>query len=121
ICFDWMFPEVCRTLTIKGAQIIAHPSNLVMPYCQNAMVTRCLENRVFAVTANRIGQEIRGDDDFQFTGKSQITCVNGNILSSGHMSKICVNTMDIDIHHADNKSINSYNDLLKDRRQDFYL
>ncbi|MFA6483959.1 MAG: nitrilase-related carbon-nitrogen hydrolase [Bacteroidales bacterium] len=121
ICFDWIFPEVCRTLTIKGAQIIAHPSNLLMPYCQNAMVTRCLENRIFAVTANRIGQEIRGDDDFQFTGKSQITCVNGNILSSGQMSKIGVNTLDIDIHHADNKSINSHNDLLKGCRAEFFF
>jgi len=120
ICFDWMFPEVARTLTLKGVQIIAHPSNLVMPWCQNAMVTRCLENRVFAITANRIGREIRGDDDFWFTGRSQITCVNGNILSAAPTEQLCVNTMDIDIYHADNKSINPYNDLLKDRREDFY-
>jgi len=120
ICFDWIFPEVARTLALKGVQIIAHPSNLVMPHCQNAMVTRCLENRVFAITANRIGREIRGDDDFIFTGKSQITCVNGNILSTAPIEKLCLNTIDIDIHHADNKSINPYNDLLKDRREDFY-
>jgi len=121
ICFDWIFPEVTRTLTLKGAQIIAHPSNLVMPYCQSAMVTRCLENRVFAVTANRIGRETRGDDDFTFTGRSQITCVTGNILLSGPIAAMCANTIDIDIHHADNKSINPYNDLLKDRREDFYF
>ncbi|MFA5817124.1 MAG: hypothetical protein WC865_16070, partial [Bacteroidales bacterium] len=81
----------------------------------------CLENRVFAVTANRIGRETRGDDDFIFTGKSQITCVNGNILSTGPTEKICANTIDIDVHHADNKSVNPYNDLLKDRREDFYF
>jgi predicted amidohydrolase len=121
ICFDWIFPEVMRTLTLKGAQIVAHPSNLVMPYCQSAMVTRCLENRVFAVTSNRIGRETREDDDFIFTGRSQITCVNGNVLSTGPIDKLCVNTIDIDIHHADNKSINPYNDLIEDRRKDFYL
>jgi len=120
ICFDWIFPEVTRTLTLKGAQIIAHPSNLVMPYCQSAMVTRCLENRVFAITANRIGRETRGDDDFQFTGRSQITSVNGNILLSGPTEKISVNIIDIGIHHADNKTVNPYNDLLRDRREDFY-
>ena len=120
ICFDWIFPELTRTLALKGAQIIAHPSNLVMPYCQSAMVTRCLENRVFAITANRVGRETRGDDDFTFTGKSQVTCVNGNILSAAPMGKPCVETIGIDIHHADNKSINPYNDLLKDRREDFY-
>lgn len=121
ICFDWIFPEVTRTLALRGAQIIAHPSNLVMPYCQSAMVTRCLENRVFAVTANRIGREARGDDDFTFTGRSQVTCVNGNILSTAPIGEICAETIDIDIHHADNKSINPLNDLLKDRRVDYYL
>ena len=60
ICFDWMYPESARTLALNGAQLIAHPSNLVMPYCPDAMVTRCLENRVFAATANRVGEEDRG-------------------------------------------------------------
>ena len=55
ICFDWIFPETARTLALLGADIIAHPTNLVLPYCQNAMVIRCLENRVFAITATRIG------------------------------------------------------------------
>jgi predicted amidohydrolase len=121
ICFDWIFPEVMRTLALRGAQIIAHPSNLVMPYCQDAMVTRCLENRVFAITANRIGRETRGDDDFHFTGKSQITCVNGNILSTAPMGTAVADTIEIDIHHADNKSINPFNNLLLDRREDFYF
>ncbi len=26
ICFDWFFPESARTLALKGAEIIAHPS-----------------------------------------------------------------------------------------------
>lgn len=121
ICFDWIFPEVTRTLTLRGAQIIAHPSNLVMPYCQNAMVTRCLENRVFAVTANRIGRESRGEDDFHFTGRSQVTCYNGNILASAPIGDTAATTIDIDIHLADNKLINPMNDLLKDRREEFYF
>ncbi len=57
VCFDWFFPESARTLALRGAQIIAHPSNLVLPYCQTAMFARCLENRVFAVTTNRYGAE----------------------------------------------------------------
>ena len=40
ICFDWIFPEACRTLALAGAQIIAHPANLVLQYCQDAMITR---------------------------------------------------------------------------------
>lgn len=121
ICFDWLFPEVMRTLTLKGAQIIAHPANLVMPYCQSAMVTRCLENRVFAVTANRIGRDIRGEDDFTFTGQSQITSFNGSILSSGLAGGINSSTTDIDLQLADNKLINPYNDLIRDRKENFYF
>lgn len=120
ICFDWIFPEVSRTLALNGAQIIAHPSNLVMPYCQQAMVTRCLENRVFAVTANRIGNEKRRKDDFTFTGRSQITSFDGKILSSAPKDKIFTDTVEIDITKANNKMINEYNDILKDRRGEFY-
>ncbi len=70
ICFDWIFPESARTLALKGAQIICHPSNLVLPYCQNAMITRSLENRVFTITANRIGEESLGNYKLRFTGCS---------------------------------------------------
>jgi predicted amidohydrolase len=121
ICFDWIFPEVCRTLALKGAQIIAHPSNLVMPYCQRAMVTRCIENRVFAVTANRIGAEKRGSDHFVFTGGSQITSFDGEVLSLAPANKSCVDFIEINPDRSDNKKINEFNDLIKDRRPEFYF
>ncbi len=121
ICFDWFFPETARTLALKGAQVIAHPSNLVMPYCQSAMPTRCLENRVFAVTANRIGRETRGPDDFLFTGASQITALNGNILSSAPSDRVFSAVIQFDHYLADNKLINEKNDILADRRPDLYL
>lgn len=120
ICFDWMFPEVCRTMALQGMQVLAHPSNLVMPYCQGAMVTRCLENRVFAVTANRIGRENRGEDDFTFTGASQITGCDGRVLASAPTGKTQVSVLEIDEKIADNKMITSYNDVIKDRRTSFY-
>lgn len=120
VCFDWIFPEVCRTLALTGAQVIAHPSNLVMPYCQQAMVTRCLENRVFAVTANRIGNEKRGKDNFTFTGGSQITSFDGKILSLAPKDKPYLGIVEIDITKANNKMLNYYNDVLKDRRVEFY-
>ena len=73
VCFDWYFPESARTLALAGVQIIAHPSNLVLPHCQIAMVTRCLENHVFAVTTNRFGIEALGDGrSLTFTGESQV-------------------------------------------------
>jgi predicted amidohydrolase len=116
ICFDWIFPEVSRELTLKGAQILAHPSNLVMQWCQQAMVTRCIENQVFAVTANRIGSETRGEDDFTFTGSSQIVSSHGERLLSAPRDFQGIDFVDIDPGLADNKLINPYNDVIRDRR-----
>ena len=120
ICFDWFFPETARTLALKGAELIAHPANLVLPYCQKAMITRCLENRVYAITANRIGQEKRGTDKFAFTGGSQIISPKGEVLASAPIDKTHVKVVEIDIKSARDKRINEYNDLFKDRRRDLY-
>src|ERR1041385_2333463 len=40
ICFDWRFPEAARVLALAGADVIAHPSNLVFPNAQEAMRVR---------------------------------------------------------------------------------
>ena len=120
ICFDWVFPEVMRSLALLGAEVIAHPSNLVMPYCQDFMRARCFENRVFAVTANRTGRETRGEDDFIFTGSSQVTSFDGTVLRYAPSDKIHVDVIDIDIQQANNKKINSVNDLFLNRRPEYY-
>ncbi len=120
ICFDWIFPEAARTLTLKGADIICHPANLVLPYCQNAMVTRCLENRVFAITTNRIGSEKRNGSELTFTGASQITGCSGEILHRAQIDeeKACV--IEIDAQLARNKNITENNNILTDRRLKMY-
>ena len=121
ICFDWIFPEMARSLALLGADIIAHPANLVLPYCQKAMTTRCLENRVYSVTANRIGQEKRGQDNFEFTGASQITSYDGKVLSSAPANKIHTDFLEIDVQNSRNKKLNEYNDILEDRKKNFYF
>ena len=120
ICFDWFFPEAARVLALQGAQVICHSANLVLPFCQAGMVTRCLENRIFAVTANRTGAEKRGGKELLFTGKSQITGPQGQILySAGHAAEE-VGSVEIDLREADDKHLNSYNNLLLDRQIAFY-
>lgn len=119
ICFDWFFPEVSRILALKGADIICHPSNLVLPHCPQAMITRCLENRVFAVTANRVGIENRVKNiPLRFIGKSQIVSPDGEILYRASQNKEEIKVIDINPKLARNKKINSKNDLFKDRRID---
>jgi len=120
ICFDWYFPEAARSLALLGADVIAHPSNLVMPYCQKAMTTRCLENRVFAVTANRIGREVRGEDDFSFTGASQITSVRGEVLLKAEVNDIDTGYVTVDIETARDKNLNAHNHAIDDRHPEYY-
>ena len=120
ICFDWIFPEACRSLALAGAQVIAHPANLVLPYCQNAMVTRSIENKVFTITANRIGKEKIGNHELSFTGVSQITDPTGEIRYRGPENKATIHVMQINPGEALNKAINTRNDLFLDRRPDLY-
>jgi predicted amidohydrolase len=120
ICFDWIFPETARTLALKGAQIICHPSNLVLPYCQKAMYTRAVENKVFTVTANRIGKESNGGKELDFTGESVIIDPEGNYLARGSADSVGLTVIDIDPSKANDKNITKLNNIFEDRRTDLY-
>ena len=120
ICFDWFFPESMRILSLMGADVICHPANLVLPFCQEGMKIRCLENHVFAVTANRTGAENRGERSLHFTGKSQITGPESNILYKAAEATEDVGIADIDLKSARDKKINGYNDIIADRRTELY-
>ncbi|MBV6478876.1 MAG: (R)-stereoselective amidase [Ignavibacteria bacterium] len=121
ICFDWIFPETMRTLALKGAQIICHPSNLVMPYCQRAMTTRALENHVFTITANRTGMETAGGKTLTFTGQSVIVSPKGKYLQKASKNRKECAIVKINPKEALDKKINPVNDLFKDRRKKFYF
>ncbi len=120
ICFDWIFPEAARTLALKGCQIICHPSNLVMPYCQDAMITRSVENRLFCATANRTGREINAGHSFIFTGLSQITSPTGERLLRFTRTEQAFKTVKINPEISDTKKVNRFNDLFADRRAGYY-
>ncbi|MDA8077693.1 MAG: acyltransferase [Nitrospiraceae bacterium] len=121
VCFDWFFPESARTLSLMGADIIVHPANLVLPFCPDAMVTRCLENRVFAVTANRTGSEERGGRErLDFIGASQITSCRGNILARASRDREEYIEAEIDPAESRDKQLNQYNNLFTDRRPEKY-
>jgi predicted amidohydrolase len=121
ICFDWFYPESVRTLVLKGADLICHPSNLVLPHCPDAMVTRCLENRVFAVTANRIGSEERGGKErLVYVGQSEVVTPCGRVLHRAPVDREELTVVDINPLDARDKALNRYNDLIRDRRTEFY-
>lgn len=120
ICFDWMFPESARCLALDGAEVILHPSNLVLPHCQDAMGTRCLENGVFALTANRTGVDDRGRQSLAFTGCSQIAGPGGNVMARAPEEGECVAVEELDLGLARDKRVRERNELLRDRRPECY-
>ena len=121
ICYDWMFPEVSRVLGLIGADIIAHPANLVMPWGQTGMVTRSLENGVFSITANRIGTEgPGGDHSYTFTGKSQILDTRGQVIEQAGEDTEEVRVAEIDPTAARKKLFGPINDFYADRRVELY-
>jgi predicted amidohydrolase len=120
ICFDWVFPEVARTLALRGAQVLCHTSNLVLPFCQQAMVTRSIENGVFTLLANRIGTDHCGDDSLTFTGQSRIITPKGEVLAEAPIDQEAVIVAEFDPRQADNKWLTTSNHLFNDRRPEAY-
>jgi predicted amidohydrolase len=116
ICFDWFFPESCRTLALKGAQVVAHSANLVLPWGPEGMKIRSLENRVFSATANRVGTE-RG---LRFIGQSQVVAPNGDLLYRAPLNQVQAQVIEIDAWTAKDKKVHPQNDLFKDRRPTLY-
>ncbi|VVB54219.1 Nitrilase [uncultured archaeon] len=116
VCFDWYFPESARTLALKGAEVIAHPSNLVLPNCPDSMPVRARENRVYTVTADRVGEE----HGLKYIGLSEIVAPDGKILVRASADKEEVGVAEIDPSKARDKRLNEYNDLIADRKPESY-
>ncbi len=120
ICFDWFFPEGARTLALSGAEVILHPANLVLPYCQRAMFARAVENRVYTVTANRVGTEENGGRRNAFTGGSVVVSPTGNYLMELDTHTEQCRTVRIEPAEARDKKVTPINDLFGDRRPQYY-
>lgn len=123
ICYDLRFPELARELALQGARIIFLPTELPKggeahpDYLSKA---RSCENRVYIVTANRIGRE-RG---FKYIGRSQIISYTGEVLvEAGENEVVLFETLDLAL--AENKDIvvipGEYEThLFKDRHPELY-
>lgn len=120
VCYDWAFPETARSLALQGTDLICHPSNLVLPWGQQAMQVRCLENGIYAVTANRIGSDDRPRGSVTFTGRSQIAGPRGEIMHQAAQQTEELFVTQIDLTLARDKCIAPNNHLLDDRRPEYY-
>ncbi len=117
VCFDWTFPEVWRVLALKGADIICHPCNLVLPgLAQQAVPVHALVNKFYVITCNRTGSE----GDLSFTSMSTIADPNGEIICQSSKQEEETKLIEINIELARSKRITERNDIFIDRRPDMY-
>lgn len=104
ICYDLRFPELTRSLALRGADLVAHPTNWPLAATTNAdfiTKTRALENRIYLLTANRCGTE-RGTE---FCGWSQICDPGGQrVVETGKAGESLL-VAEADIAKARDKSI----------------
>jgi len=76
---------------------------------------------VFAVTANRIGAEKRGEKPpLAYIGQSEVVSPKGVILYRAKPDGEDMGVVEINPKEARNKRINAYNDLFRDRKTKFY-
>jgi predicted amidohydrolase len=126
ICNDWRYPEAARSLALLGTDVIACPSNLVTDVWRIGLPARALENKVFVAVTNRCGTEIRQleDDNTQtltFTGGSVLYNFTGEPIEQANKTEERVITLQIDPTLTRDKHFNQFNDLLNDRRPEYYL
>jgi predicted amidohydrolase len=102
ICYDLRFPEVTRTLALAGADLVAHPTNFpTAARIQTELITvaRAAENRIYLLTANRVGKERWGE----FCGWSQIVDPYGARLAEAGETEEALLVAEVDLAKARDK------------------
>lgn len=124
ICYDLRFPEAARLLALRGADIIALPTNWPTgaESAPEYMVrARAFENRVFVVACNRTGEE-RGA---RYIGRSCIAGPDGRRLADASAQGEEIITAAINVSDARHKRLivtpgEFEMDFINDRRPDLY-
>ena len=127
ICYDGWFPEVYRLLAMRGADIVAVPTNWVPmpgqtpdgPAMAHALaIAGAHSNGLTVACADRVGIE-RGQP---FVGRSLIVGAQGWTVAgpaSHDREEILVAAVDLKAARRA-RQLNAFNHVLRDRRRDVY-
>jgi predicted amidohydrolase len=124
ICYDTSFPELIRGLALRGADVIAVPTNNPVfprpdgqsPQEVAAIRAHAYFNRVFVACCDRCGTE-RG---VEFLGASLIADEQGWAMTDVPLGREALLTADCEIERAREKRWNDRNDVFGDRRPEIY-
>ncbi|MNJ41920.1 2-oxoglutaramate amidase [compost metagenome] len=116
ICYDIRFPELTRTLALRGAKVLFVPAAWPHPrlhHWRTLLTARAIENQMYVVACNRTGQS--GKDNF--FGHSMIIDPWGEIIAEGGEDEGII-TGNIDLSLVDD--VRSRIPVFEDRRSNLY-
>lgn len=117
ICYDLRFPEMWRKYALNGAQLFIIPAewpNRRTYHWQLLLRARAIENQVFVVACNRVG-ESKGE---VFAGRSAVIDPWGEVAIEGDSETPALLTVEINLAKVD--EIRNQVPVFKDRRPDLY-
>ncbi|KEO85128.1 carbon-nitrogen family hydrolase [Tumebacillus flagellatus] len=116
ICYDLRFPELTRTMSLAGAQIVFLPAEWPHPrlnHWRHLQIARAIENQMFFVSTNRVGTA----GETEFFGHSMVIDPWGEVLVEGdETEQILYATVDLGIV----PEIRSRIPIFEDRRSELY-
>lgn len=117
ICYDLRFPELSRTLALKGAKIITISAQWPRPritHWRTLSRARAIENQLFTVACNRCGK----DGKMDYAGGSIIVSpINEILAEAGEEEALRTGIMDFSVLEDYRKNI----PCLKERQPDVYF
>ncbi len=111
ICYDAFYPEVSRTIMLKGAEVhvyISAAPDMSRTHFETFMVARALENVAYTVYVNTVGQY----DGLGFFGGSHVVNPLGNVLVKAKYYDEDVKSVEFD--PSDIVNYRSHRPILKD-------
>ena len=126
ICWDTAFPEVARSLSLKGADLLVVPANWERAYLSSADTNnqkdwdlftraRALDNCIHLVSANRIGL----DQTLTFFGRSNIIGPTGDAVDELLTEEEGLISAELD-YSLQARLRTEYYTFFEDRRPDTY-
>lgn len=119
ICYDLRFPELFRVLALRGARVVSLPAAFTLPTTRDnwepLVRARAIENQVFVVAANQVGQHPGGHHS---GGCSMIVDPWGTVLAQADDDTPGYIVAELDYAHQDD--IRKRIPLLEHRRPKLY-
>ncbi len=95
ICYDLRFPEIYRSLTFNGAELLVNIANWPrrrISHWVTLLTARAIENQCYVAGVNRVGK----DPQNHYTGRSIVVDPHGTIIADA--GEVCgVTSVSIDI------------------------